>query len=52
MAYDEKAAERIREIFKGKKGFSEKAVFGGMAFLYHGNMSVGLLDNILVVHVG
>ena len=52
MAYDEAVAARIREILKSKKGIREQAMFGGMAFLYHGNMTVGVLDDILVVRIG
>ena len=40
MAYDEKLAARIRELVAGKHGISEKKMFGGLAFLVHGNMSV------------
>jgi TfoX/Sxy family transcriptional regulator of competence genes len=40
MAYDEDLANRIRELISSEKGVSEKKMFGGLAFLINGNMSV------------
>ena len=40
MAYDEHLADRIRETVEGEPGLSEKKMFGGLAFLVHGNMAV------------
>lgn len=40
MAYDEELANRIREVVRGESGLSEKRMFGGLAFLVHGNMAV------------
>jgi TfoX/Sxy family transcriptional regulator of competence genes len=40
MAYDEELADRIRELMAGKPGVTEKRMFGGLAFLIGGNMSV------------
>ena len=40
MAYDEELANRIREVVQGEPGLSEKRMFGGLAFLVHGNMAV------------
>jgi TfoX/Sxy family transcriptional regulator of competence genes len=40
MAYDEKLADRIRELVAGERGVTEKKMFGGLAFLIDGNMSV------------
>jgi TfoX/Sxy family transcriptional regulator of competence genes len=40
MAYDEQLADRIREAVEGEAGLSEKRMFGGLAFLVHGNMAV------------
>jgi TfoX N-terminal domain len=42
MAYDEDLAHRVRELLIDEEGLSEKAMFGGLAFLLDGNMSVGL----------
>src|ERR1700746_3837829 len=40
MAYDEELANRIRELVAGEDGVVEKKMFGGLAFLIGGNMSV------------
>src|SRR3954464_9538874 len=40
MAYDEALAERIRELVAGEHELTEKQMFGGLAFLIGGNMSV------------
>jgi TfoX/Sxy family transcriptional regulator of competence genes len=40
MAYDEDLARRIRELVANEPGVTEKAMFGGLAFLIGGNMSV------------
>jgi len=40
MAYDEKLAQRIRDLLSDERGVVEKKMFGGLAFLINGNMSV------------
>ena len=40
MAYDEDLANRIRELMAGESGVTEQRMFGGLAFLIGGNMSV------------
>jgi TfoX/Sxy family transcriptional regulator of competence genes len=40
MAYDEELADRLREVLQGELGLTEKRMFGGLAFLIHGNMAV------------
>ncbi len=40
MAYDEDLANRLRDLVLGEPGVSEKKMFGGLAFLINGNMSV------------
>ncbi len=40
MAYDEDLANRIRELIGMQDGVSEMRMFGGLAFLIDGNMSV------------
>jgi TfoX/Sxy family transcriptional regulator of competence genes len=40
MAYDEELASRIRAIVEGESGLTEQRMFGGLAFLINGNMSV------------
>ena len=40
VAYDEDLANRIRELVAGEEGLTEQRMFGGLAFLIGGNMSV------------
>jgi hypothetical protein len=40
VAYDEDLANRIREALADEDGVVEKKMFGGLAFLIGGNMSV------------
>ena len=40
MAFDEDLAYRLRELLQGEPGLAEKRMFGGLAFLIHGNMAV------------
>lgn len=42
MAYDEDLANRIRELVGTESGVEEKRMFGGLAFLINGNMSVAV----------
>ncbi|GAC1577786.1 MAG: TfoX/Sxy family protein [Candidatus Dormibacteria bacterium] len=45
MAYDEDLANRLRDILATEGGISEKKMFGGLAFLLHGNMAVSASGN-------
>lgn len=40
MAYDEDLADRVRDLVMDQDGLTEKRMFGGLAFLIHGNMAV------------
>ena len=40
MAYDEELANRLRELLADEPGVTEKAMFGGLAFLVGGHMTV------------
>jgi hypothetical protein len=40
MAYDEDLANRIRELIAAEPGLVEQKMFGGLAFLIGGHMSV------------
>lgn len=51
MAYDDKLALRVRALLTGKKGISEKKLFGGIAFLLEGKMCCGVLNDDLVARV-
>jgi hypothetical protein len=52
MAYDEDLANRIREVLGTEEGLVEKRMFGGLAFLIGGNMSIAASgQGGLLVHV-
>jgi TfoX/Sxy family transcriptional regulator of competence genes len=42
MAYDEDLANRVRAAMAAESGVVEKTMFGGLAFLIGGNMSVSV----------
>ena len=52
MAYDEQLAERVRQVLGNQDGIRERKMFGGLAFMLHGNMSVGVINDELMVRVG
>ena len=52
MAYDEGLAQRIREELEDREDVVEKKMFGGLAFLLGGNMSIGVMKGELMVRVG
>lgn len=52
MAYDAELAERIRDLVSTYDGIEERRMFGGLAFLLHGNMAVAASnDGGLLVRV-
>lgn len=52
MAFDEALAGRIRDLVTGVPGVTEQRMFGGLAFLIHGNMAVAASgQGGLLVHV-
>jgi TfoX/Sxy family transcriptional regulator of competence genes len=52
MAYDETLAARIRTALEGRETIVERAMFGGLGFLYHGNMCVGVRGDSLIARLG
>ncbi|RSM87939.1 RNA methyltransferase [Kibdelosporangium aridum] len=48
MAYDEGLATRLRDLLPA---LTEKRMFGGLAFLLNGNMTVGILGEALIVRL-
>jgi hypothetical protein len=52
MAYDAGLAERIRECLARLDGVEERRMFGGLAFLRHGHLVVGILGASLMARVG
>jgi hypothetical protein len=45
MAYDEDLANRLRELLADEDAITEKKMFGGLAFLLRGHMSVSASRN-------
>jgi TfoX/Sxy family transcriptional regulator of competence genes len=52
MAFSEALAERIRRVVARRKGIEEKKMFGGVGFLFNGNMLVGVWKQSLIVRLG
>ena len=52
MAYDERLADRIRDLLKSQSGISERKMFGGLAFMHRGHMICGIVKDELMVRVG
>src|SRR5215472_1594824 len=51
MAYDVHLADRIRSILQSAGEFSEKKMFGGLAFMVNGRMCCGVLKTDLVLRL-
>jgi TfoX/Sxy family transcriptional regulator of competence genes len=51
MGFDAELAQRIRDRMTAVAGVSEKKMFGGLAFLTSGNMTVGVNGDDLVVRI-
>lgn len=53
MAYDEKTAERVRRLLRGRKNVSEQPLMGGICFMVNGNMCCAISGRGgLLVRVG
>ena len=51
MAFDPDLADRIRARVGKRKGFTEKQMFGGIAFLLNGNMCCGVHQTEMIARV-
>src|SRR5205807_6702054 len=51
MAFNETLAARIRKHIGKRAGMVEKKMFGGLAFLLKGNMSVGVHGDEMIVRI-
>ena len=52
MAYDEALADRVRDALAGRNGVREQKMFGGIAFMVDGHMTVGVVNDELMARVG
>ena len=51
MAFDTTLADRIRSRLRTRKGFTEKKMFGGIAFLLNGNMCCGVHGKDMILRL-
>ena len=51
MAYDEKLANRVRSRFEKLKNVEEKEMMGGLTFMYHDKMCVGIIKDELMCRI-
>jgi hypothetical protein len=52
VAYDENLAERVRSILVADASFSERKMFGGLAFMLDGHMCCGIVGDELMLRLG
>jgi len=52
MPYNEELAERLKPILAGAGSFDEKKMFGGVDFLFNGNMCCGIHREYLILRLG
>ncbi|MBA4192708.1 MAG: RNA methyltransferase [Planctomycetaceae bacterium] len=52
MAFDDELAARVRVMLTRTKNVSEKKMFGGLCFLLHGKLLVGVMKDTLLVRLG
>ena len=52
MAYDERLANRVRDLLAGDPALSERKMFGGLAFMLDGNMCCGIVADRLMLRLG
>ena len=52
MPYDLRLAERLETVLKGRRGFEQKRMFGGIGWMLNGNMCVGIYKDWLITRVG
>ena len=52
MAYEEYLAERVRKVIGKRREITEKKMFGGLGFMFRGNMACGLVGEKLMLRLG
>ena len=52
MAFDESLAARVRDALARTRGVAERKMFGGLCFLLHGNLLVGVWKDGLIARLG
>lgn len=52
MAYDENLEKRLDQLFAKRNDFHKQKMFGGVGYLLHGNMCVGIWKDSLILRLG
>lgn len=52
MAYDEDLADRVRDAVSRRAPFTERKMFGGIAFMVNTHMVAGIIRDEVMVRVG
>ena len=52
MGYDERTAERVRQVLRRRRNVVEKRMVGGLSFIVTGSMCCGVTGDGLMVRVG
>jgi TfoX/Sxy family transcriptional regulator of competence genes len=52
MSYDQYLAQRLELLLAAEPGLQIKKMFGGVGYLLHGNMAVGVHKDYLMVRTG
>jgi TfoX/Sxy family transcriptional regulator of competence genes len=52
MAYDERLAQRIRDVLAARDDVEERKMFGGIAFMVGSHMACGVIHHDLMLRVG
>ena len=52
MAFDPELGDRVRETLGPRAAFTERAMFGGLAFMVGGHMACGVIGDDLVLRLG
>jgi hypothetical protein len=50
MGYNTELADRLRAMLAGRKGYSEKEMFGGLSFMINGKICVWIRGDDLALH--
>jgi hypothetical protein len=51
MPYSDSLAQRIRHALRGRRGVVEKKMFGGVGFMLHGHLCVGIWKDSLITRL-
>ena len=52
MAYDERLADRVRQLLRERTDVTERRMFGGLTFMVSGHMCCGINRDELILRLG